>query len=58
MYEYTTWANGELSDWRAEPVLVVKDPKDVWAEQRLTFSYSHVHEDMPGAEIVELIQWL
>lgn len=48
MYEPTLAANGRLSDWAAEPVMVPKDPKDPWAEHRLTFNYSHVTEDLPG----------
>ncbi|KAF7550336.1 hypothetical protein G7046_g8047 [Stylonectria norvegica] len=48
LYEYTASANGSLSNWAAEPVLVAKDLEDPWAEPRLTFNYSHVDEEMPG----------
>lgn len=48
MYEYTMAANGEFSDWSAEPVLVEKDPENPWAEQRLTFNYKHMHENVPA----------
>ena len=51
MYEYTMSANHGLSDWSAEPVLVVKDLSDLWAERRLTFNYSYVGEDIPGTAI-------
>uniref|UniRef100_A0A8H7K2T9 Reverse transcriptase domain-containing protein n=1 Tax=Bionectria ochroleuca TaxID=29856 RepID=A0A8H7K2T9_BIOOC len=42
--------NGRLSDWSAEPVMVVKDEDDpnVWAEQRLTTNYSKVEEKLPA----------
>ena len=50
IYERTQAANGELSAWNAMAVLVDKvenpGPDD---EPRLTFDYSHVHEDMPGS---------
>jgi hypothetical protein len=51
MYEYTVAANGCLSDWSAEPVMVVKDETDPWAEQRLTINYSHVTETLPGTGV-------
>ncbi|PHH85636.1 hypothetical protein CDD83_146 [Cordyceps sp. RAO-2017] len=51
MYEYTSVANGSLSAWSAEPVLVPKDENDPWAEQRLTVNYRNVKEDLPGTEI-------
>ncbi|KAG6312010.1 hypothetical protein E4U44_003730 [Claviceps purpurea] len=38
MYKSTMASNGQMSDWRAEPVLVLKDESDPWAEQRLTLA--------------------
>lgn len=51
MYESTIACNGQMSDWCAEPVLVPKDESNLWAEQRLTFNYSHVDEEMPGTQL-------
>jgi hypothetical protein len=49
MYERTTTANGHLSDWSVEPMIIIKlgEPED--REMRVTFNYSHVHEDIPGS---------
>ena len=50
IYEMTLSANGKLSAWNANAVLVDKKenpgPED---EPRLTFNYSQVPEDMPGS---------
>lgn len=58
MYEPCITANGELSDWAAQPVLVDKDrdaaEPDPWAEPRLTFNYRNVEEDVPGTNITLL----
>lgn len=51
MFESTVAANGELSAWSAEPVMVQTDLTDPWAEQRFTTNYSHVTEDLPGIAI-------
>lgn len=51
MFEYTSAANGSFLDWSAEPVLVLKDLMNPWAEYRLTVNYSYVNEDMPGTHI-------
>jgi hypothetical protein len=51
MYERTTTANGHLSDWSAEPMIVVKPGEPEDGEMRVTFNYSHVHEDMPGSQL-------
>ncbi|KAI0995489.1 hypothetical protein K3495_g12690, partial [Podosphaera aphanis] len=50
MYERTVLANGELSSWNAQPVLVPKDKTntDPWAEMRVTFNYRNIEEDLPG----------
>ncbi|KAI0992445.1 hypothetical protein K3495_g15740, partial [Podosphaera aphanis] len=45
MYERTLTANGELSDWNADAVLVNKPGQK---EPRITFNYGNVWEDMPG----------
>ncbi|KAI1000862.1 hypothetical protein K3495_g7340 [Podosphaera aphanis] len=45
MYERTLTANGELSDWNADAVLVNKPGQK---EPRITFNYRNVWEDMPG----------
>ena len=55
LYEYTMNANGKLSDWAAEPVIVEKDgTKDSWDEKRLTFNYRNVHETMPATAMTQL----
>lgn len=55
MYESTKYANGELSSWCSQPVLVLKDKDaekpDPWEEHRLTFNYQKVTEEMPGLYI-------
>jgi hypothetical protein len=51
IYEQTTTANGHLSDWNAEPTIVVKPGEPEDREMRVTFNYSHVHEDMPGSQL-------
>ncbi|POS83256.1 hypothetical protein EPUL_005456 [Erysiphe pulchra] len=50
MYERTVLANGELSSWNAQPVLVPKDKTDPdpWAEMRVTFNYRNIEENLPG----------
>lgn len=57
MYEYTHSANGKLSDWSAQPLVVPKPgveyptnlPKDdPGPERRIVFDYSNVKEVMPG----------
>jgi hypothetical protein len=59
MYESTAHANGELSPWNAEAVVVPKPgaeelplllnkEESKGPEMRITFNYSHVEEDMPG----------
>ncbi|KAI0995222.1 hypothetical protein K3495_g12960, partial [Podosphaera aphanis] len=45
IYERTLTANGELSDWNADAVLVNKPGQK---EPRITFNYRNVWEDMPG----------
>lgn len=49
IYEHTITANGRLSAWNAQAVLVdkVPNPKPT-DEPRLTFAYHQVHEDLPG----------
>ena len=42
-------ANSQLSDWNAEPMIVVKPGEPEDSEMRVTFNYSHVHKDMPGS---------
>ena len=49
MYERTSTANGVLSDWSAEAVVVPKPGELEGGEMRITFNYSHVHENMPGS---------
>ncbi|XDG01516.1 hypothetical protein ABKA04_001131 [Annulohypoxylon sp. FPYF3050] len=55
MYEPTMSANGQLSDWTAQPVLVAKDREaeiqDPWLEPRMTVNYSKVEEDLPGTNL-------
>ena len=50
VYERTQSVNGRLSDWNARAVLVdkVENPTPL-DEPRLTFSYIHVRETMPGS---------
>jgi transposase InsO family protein len=48
MYERTITANGELSDWNAEAVVVPKPGEPEGGEMRITFNYRNVHENMPG----------
>src|ERR1700733_353800 len=48
MYERTITANGELSDWSAEAVVVPKPGEPEGGEMRITFNYRNVHEVMPG----------
>lgn len=58
MYEPCITANGELSDWAAQPVLVNKDrdaaEPNPWAKPRLTFNYRNVKEDVSGINITLL----
>ncbi|TGJ79929.1 hypothetical protein E0Z10_g8846, partial [Xylaria hypoxylon] len=56
MYESTIAANGKLSDWAGEPVLVDKNPEspNPLLEPRLTFNYGNVDEDMPATSITLL----
>jgi hypothetical protein len=53
IYESTVSANGELSDWNAQAILIDKvknpDPND---EPRLTFNYRNVHKNMPECALV------
>ena len=49
MYERTTAANGVLSDWNAEAVVVPKPGEPEGGEMRITFNYSNIHKDMPGS---------
>jgi hypothetical protein len=53
IYESTVSANGELSNWNAQAVLVnkVKNP-DPNNEPRLTFNYRNVHKDMPECALI------
>ncbi|KAI1430421.1 hypothetical protein GGR50DRAFT_699090 [Xylaria sp. CBS 124048] len=59
MYEPTVTANGELSAWTAQPVLVNKDRYDKVSipgddpdvEPRLTVNYSNVDEELPGTHL-------
>ncbi|KAI1872008.1 uncharacterized protein JN550_004211 [Neoarthrinium moseri] len=55
MYESTMAANGKLSDWSSQPVLVAKDRDaehpDPWEEPRLTFNFRKIEEEMPGTFI-------
>ncbi|KAK6585464.1 hypothetical protein PZA11_002191 [Diplocarpon coronariae] len=48
-YERTMVANGQLSDWNAQAVVVdkVENPQP-WDEPRITFNYRNVIEQMPG----------
>ncbi len=46
MYERTVVANGRMSPWAADAVLVKKAGKD---EPRLTFNYHNVWEEPPGS---------
>ena len=48
MYERTTVANGKLSQWGADAVLVKKEGK---VEPRLTFNYHYVFEEPPGNQM-------
>ena len=48
MYERTTSANGRVSAWGAQPVLVKKPGQ---AEPRLTFNYHYVYEEPPGSQM-------
>ncbi|OQO11727.1 hypothetical protein B0A48_03454 [Cryoendolithus antarcticus] len=48
MYERTVYANGQLSQWGADPVLVKKEGKDM---PRLTFNYHYVWEEPPGNQM-------
>ncbi|CAD6500186.1 BgTH12-04289 [Blumeria graminis f. sp. triticale] len=49
MFEKTMAANGKLSDWNAQAVIVDKsDNPGPWDEPRITFNYQNVKEDMPG----------
>ena len=52
IYERTQHANGKLSAWNAQAVIVDKteDPKPT-DEPRITFNYSNVKEDMPGSHM-------
>ncbi|KAI1000793.1 hypothetical protein K3495_g7404 [Podosphaera aphanis] len=52
MYEYTTVANGEFSQWDAPAVLLDKSENPEWGDQpRITFNYSNVHEELPGCQM-------
>ena len=52
LYESTVAANGDLSDWSAEPKVVPKgDNPDEWAEPRFTVNYHNVDEYNPGVNI-------
>lgn len=51
MFESTVMANGELSDWNADAVVVEKPGADKTVEMpemRITFNYSNVTEEIPG----------
>lgn len=49
MFEKIITANGKLSDWNAQAVIVDKsDNLDHWDEPRITFNYQNIKEDMPG----------
>jgi hypothetical protein len=49
MYKQTTTANGHLSDWSAEPMIVVKPGEPEDREMRVTFNYSYIYKDIPGS---------
>lgn len=57
MYEPTVTANGGMSDWNAQPVLVSRDREDETGEisyekePRLTINYGKVEEDLPGTNL-------
>ncbi|PHH70411.1 hypothetical protein CDD82_7155 [Ophiocordyceps australis] len=55
IFEYTMVANGRLSDWSAEPVLVPKTDNP-WDENRLTFNHRYVFEVLPGVNITLLAE--
>lgn len=52
LYELTTVANGFLSPWGANPVLVTKQGKDpIHDEPRLTCNYHWLFEEKPGNQM-------
>ncbi|POS82123.1 hypothetical protein EPUL_005556, partial [Erysiphe pulchra] len=49
MYERTMSANGKLSDWNFQAIIVDKSENPgPWDEPIITFNYQNVKEDMPG----------
>jgi transposase InsO family protein len=53
-FEKTVVANGELSDWNAQAILVEKEDTAVTGEYRVTFNYRNVQEDIPGCFVTLL----
>ncbi|SMR65003.1 unnamed protein product [Zymoseptoria tritici ST99CH_3D1] len=53
VYEYCVVANGELSRWGANAVLVTKPGEAV---PRLTFNYHYVHEEPAGSQMTLMQQ--
>jgi hypothetical protein len=48
MYEHTIYANGKLSDWSTDAVVVPKPGQGPDGEMRITFDYHNVEEVKPG----------
>ena len=53
-FEKTVVANGELSDWNAQAILVEKEDTKVTNEYRVTFNYRNVKESLPGCYVTLL----
>ena len=48
MFERTMIANGRLSEWNSQIMLVDKEGTQPGSEPRLGFNYSHLKEDLPA----------
>jgi hypothetical protein len=53
-FERTITANGELSDWNAQAILVEKEDTKITNEYRVAFNYRNVKETLPGCYVTLL----